>query len=87
MNSEIAMVIREVTKLRYVSRAWIEWKLEPDGQRIKALVIEVTFDTDPHSPKFRPSAMNEIEASIKDTLANKTTMIIHDARVVPSGLY
>jgi hypothetical protein len=87
MDSEIATVIREVTKLPDVSRAWIEWKLESDGQRTKTLVVEVTFHTDPNSSKFRPSALDEIEASIKDTLTNKTTMVISDARVVPSGLY
>lgn len=86
-NTEIARVIREVTKLPFVSKAWIEWKLVPGEHRTKTLVVQVTFDTDPNSSAYSPGALDEIEACIKATLPHKTTMVIHDARIVPSGSY
>ena len=77
-----AIVRRALAKLPEVSKTWIEWDLDGD-QQIKNLVVEVSFDTDPNSAGFQPSALDEIRRVVVDALTNQTTMIATHLRVVP----
>jgi hypothetical protein len=67
--------------LPYVSRTWIEWT---NGKRVddllKTLVVEVTFDTDPNSGSYNPTAMEEIPSTIND---HSTTMVFSSLRIIP----
>ena len=84
MEAGIAIVRRELSEHPQVSRTWFEWTHE-EGGWLRTLVIEVTFDTDPNSPAFNAVALDEIEAIVRDVLANKTTMAVSYLRVVPKA--
>jgi hypothetical protein len=47
---DIAVVRQELAKHPEVSMTWFEWTLE-DDHKLKTLVVEVKFDTDPTSTR------------------------------------
>ena len=69
-----------------VLRTWFEWELD-GNERLKTLIVEVDFDTDPNSPDYNEAALEVVGRTITDTLAQRTTMIINRARIVPRGIY
>jgi hypothetical protein len=73
---------QELSDLPDVSRTWFEWAFE-DGHWVKILVVEVAFNTDPSSPKFKRSALCDVETMVAGVLARRTTMGIHHLRIVP----
>jgi hypothetical protein len=82
MNSKIAVVREELSKLPQVSRTWFEWDIEHDRQ-IRTLVVEVMFETDPNSPQFNQSAFEAIMHVVRHALTTQTTMEINRLKVVP----
>jgi hypothetical protein len=80
-----AIVRDELEKLPMVSRTWFEWDIEHDKQ-CRTLIVEVLFDTDPNSPKFNQTALEEIMHLVQHVLINQTTMMIHRLKVVPSNV-
>lgn len=83
-DSGVAIVRHELAKLPSVSRTWFEWTFE-DGAWLRTLLVEVRFDTDPNSPGFNATALDDIERAVRDTLTTKTTMTISHLRVVPKS--
>jgi len=79
---DIAIVRQELAKHPAVSRTWFEWTIE-DGHKLKTLVVEVKFDTDPNVADFNPSALDEIQEIVGDALKDKTTMSVSYLRIVP----
>jgi hypothetical protein len=82
MNSKIAVVREELSKLPQVSRTWFEWDIEHDRQ-IRTLVVEVLFETDPNSPQFNQSAFEEIMHVVQHALTSQATMAVNRLKVVP----
>jgi hypothetical protein len=82
MNSKIAAVRDELSKLPQVSRTWFEWDIEHDRQ-IRTLVVEVLFETDPNSPQFNQSAFEEIMHVVQHALTSQTVMEVNRLKVVP----
>jgi hypothetical protein len=80
MNNK-AYIRQKLEALPYVSQTWFEWRLENDTM-VKALVIEVTFDTDPSLFDSHHDALAEIESTAKDLLA-ETIMVISHIRIIP----
>jgi hypothetical protein len=79
-----AIVRQHLEKIDGVSRTWFEWGLEGgDSSRVKTLVVEVTFDTDPNSPGFRRNVLDAIEDTAKGDLTDETTMIMSFLKIVP----
>ena len=83
MDTTIAVVRQAVEKVAGVSKTWFEWTMEEDDF-LETLVVEVSFDTDPNSPGFDRSAIEEIGRVVKDALANKTTMGVSCVRIIPA---
>jgi hypothetical protein len=79
---DIAIVRQELAKHPEVSKTWFEWTLE-DDHKLKTLVVEVKFDTDPNSKAFNPSALDEIREIVGSTLKEKTAMLVSYLRIVP----
>jgi hypothetical protein len=79
---DIAIVRQELAKHPEVSRTWFEWTIE-DDLKLKTLVVEVNFDTDPNLSEFNPSALDEIREIVTSTLREKTTMSVSYLRIVP----
>jgi hypothetical protein len=82
MNSKIAVVREELSKLPQVSRTWFEWDIEHDRQT-RTLVVEVPFETDPNSPQFNQSAFEEIMRVVQHALTSQATMAVNRLKVVP----
>jgi hypothetical protein len=82
MNSKIAVVREELSKLPQVSRTWFEWDIEHDRQT-RTLVVEVLFETDPNSPQFNQSAFEEIMHVVQHALTSQATMAVNRLKVVP----
>jgi hypothetical protein len=82
MNSKIAVVREELSKLPQVSRTWFEWDIEHDRQT-RTLVVEVLFETDPNSPQFNQSAVEEIMRVVQHALTSQATMAVNRLEVVP----
>ena len=82
MNSKIAVVREELSKLPQVSRTWFEWDIEHDRQT-RTLVVEVLFETDPNSPQFNQSAFEEIMHVVQHALTSQATMAANRLKVVP----
>jgi hypothetical protein len=82
MNSKIAVVREELSKLPQVSRTWFEWDIEHDRQT-RTLVVEVLFETDPNSPQFNQSAFEEIMRVVQHALTSQATMAVNRLKVVP----
>ena len=80
--SQAALVIQSVRDIRGVSDAWIEWEFEKQ-HRLKTLVVEVDFSTDPNEDGFSEGTLDEIERIARDVLTHGTTMVISNLRVVP----
>jgi hypothetical protein len=79
-----AIVRQELEKIPGVTRTWIEIEFE-DNMQLNTLVVEVDFNTDANFSDFRPSTLDEIERVVKDTLKNRTTMVVSKLRVVPQA--
>ena len=82
MDTTIAVVRQAVGKVAGVSKTWFEWTMEEDDF-LETLVVEVSFDTDPNSPGYDRSAIEEIGRVAKDALAN-TTMVVSYLRIIPA---
>lgn len=80
--SNIAIIRKTLLDIPSVNNTWFEWELDRDGQS-KTLVVEVHFDTDPNSPDFDSSALDDIRTACLDTLQNKTSMVVSRIKVVP----
>jgi hypothetical protein len=80
-----AIVRQHLEKIDGVSRTWFEWTYDGEGGKIKTLVVEVNFDTDPNSPAFRENVLNAIEETAKGVLTNDTTMVVSFLRIVPAA--
>ena len=78
-----AIVRKHLEKIDGVTRTWFEWSLE-QGNRLKTLVVEVNFDTDPNSSEFRENVINAIEETAKGVLTDETTMVISHLKIVPT---
>jgi hypothetical protein len=82
-KSEVSIVRRALAQLSgVVSRTWFEWTIEGSHQ-VKTLVVEVIFDTDPSSSGFDPVALERIERVARETLTDRTTMIVSRLKIVP----
>lgn len=79
---DMAIVRQELAKHPEVARTWFEWTIEKD-HKLKTLVVEVKFDTDPNLADFNPSALDEIRDIVISTLDTKTTMLVSYLRIVP----
>ena len=84
MDTTIAVVRQAVGKVAGVSKTWFEWTMEKDDDFLKTLVVEVSFDTDPNSPGYDRSAIEEIGRVAKDVLANQSTMVVSYLRIIPA---
>ncbi len=83
-QTDVVIDRHHIEKIEGVSRTWFEWDIE--GKNFtKSLVVEVDFDTDPNSPKFRQSAMDAIVDSANGDLKNENTMIVSRIRIVPKS--
>ena len=82
MRSDKAIVRQHLEKIRGVNRTWFEWESDAD-MLVKTLVVEVDFDTDPTSSAFRQNVVNVIEKTAKAALAEETTMVISNLRIIP----
>ncbi|WP_119268377.1 hypothetical protein [Taklimakanibacter deserti] len=87
---DIAIVRQHLQRIDGVSRTWFEWSLDYDDDgsplRVKTLVVEVDFDTDPNSTGFRESVLDAIADTAKGVLSDETTMIVSYLKIVPKGL-
>ena len=79
---DIAIVRQELAKHPEVSQTWFEWTIE-ETHKLKTLVVEVKFDTDPNVAEFNPSALDEIREIVGSTLLEKTAMSVSFLRIVP----
>jgi hypothetical protein len=77
-----SIVRTKVEKIDGVSRTCFEWSL--DRPRLKTLVVEVSFDTDPSAPGYRQDVLDEIADTVKRALAEETTMVVSSLKVVPA---
>jgi hypothetical protein len=82
MQMSVAIVRQEMAKMSGVSKTWFEWSLE-EGNQVKTLVVEVSFDTDPNSPEFKQGQLDDIMRVAQDVVKNRSTMVISHLRVVP----
>ena len=48
MSHDKAIVRKQVERIDGVTKAWFEW-IYDEGELLKVLVVEVSFDTDPNS--------------------------------------
>jgi hypothetical protein len=48
------------------------------------LVVEIEFDTDPKSSRFRQSVIDAIYDTVDAVLKDETTMTVSHLRIVPS---
>ncbi len=78
MKTDIASVRKHIEKIAGVSRTWFEWSLE-NSTWSKTLVVEVEFDTDPHTSGLQ----NVLNAIGNLALAVQTTMTLSHLKVVP----
>jgi hypothetical protein len=78
-----AVVRWHVERIDGVSRTWFEFESDDKGALVKTLVVEVDFNTDPNSAECRREVIDAIESTVKDALANETTMIVSRVRIVP----
>jgi hypothetical protein len=78
------IVRKHLEKNDGVSRTWFEWSFDISGGRLKTLVVEVAFNTDPNAPGFRETALNAIEDAAKGVLTEETTMVASSLKVVPA---
>lgn len=81
-NKSKASVRQRVERIDRVSRTWFELD-NNGGDTTKTLVVEVTFDTDPHSPGFLQAIIDEIEETTVTLLKNENPMNISSLRIVP----
>jgi hypothetical protein len=78
------MQLRErVEKIDGVSRTWFEWLSRGSTMAI-TLVVEIEFDTDPSSSRFRQSVIDAIYDTADAVLKDETTMTVSHLRIVPS---
>jgi hypothetical protein len=82
MSHDKAIVRRQVERLDGVTKAWFEWIYEK-GELLKVLVVEVSFDTDPNSLRFRQNVIDAIVDTAKAALEEDTTMVVSRLRIVP----
>ncbi len=59
----MAVVRRAVGQVERVVRTWIEWESDDRGALTKTRVVQVRFDTDPNSYKYRLDTMAAIPES------------------------
>jgi hypothetical protein len=82
-KNEVSIVRRALQSLSdIVYQTWFEWSIE-GTQQFKTLVVEVNFDTDPSSSTFDTAAIERIERVARETLTDKTTMIVSRLKIVP----
>ena len=81
------IVRTHLEKIDGVSRTWFEWSFDSSGPRLKTLVVEVAFDTDPNATGFRGNVLNAIEETAKSVLTEETTMVVSSLRIVPSASF
>jgi hypothetical protein len=85
-KSEVSIVRHALAQLSgVVSRTWFEWTIEGSHQ-VKTLVVEVMFDTDPSSSGFDPTALERIERVARETLTDRTTMIVSRLKIIPRSI-
>ena len=82
MSHDKAAVRTEVERLDGVTKAWFEWIYEK-GEPTKALAVEVNFDTDPNSLRFRQSVIDAIVNTTKAAGERDKTMSVSRLRIVP----
>jgi hypothetical protein len=84
VESNKALVRKDVERINGVSRTWFEWSLE-GPERLKTLVVEVEFDTDPNSSQFRENVLDAIGDTVVGVLRDDTTMVVSHLKIVPKG--
>jgi hypothetical protein len=82
MSHDKAIVRKQVERLDGVTKAWFEWIYE-NGELLKVLVVEMSFDTDPNSLRFRQSVIDAIVDTAKAALEEDTAMVVSRLRIVP----
>jgi hypothetical protein len=82
MSHDKAFVRKQVERLDGVTKAWFEWIYE-NGELLKVLVVEMSFDTDPNSLRFRQSVIDAIVDTAKAALEEDTAMVVSRLRIVP----
>ena len=84
MGTGIAIIRQRISQIQDVSRTWFEWRLE-NSELVKTLVVEVEFDTDPNSPKYKHHRLEEILETAATSLKKETTMTISHLKIVPKA--
>ena len=80
--ADVAAIRQKLSKVPGVSRTWFEWDWDSQQEAlVKALIVEVSFDTDPNSSKFNKFALDEIERTARGA---STTMSVTNLRIVPA---
>jgi hypothetical protein len=81
MSHDKAIVREHLERIDGVRRTWFEWEFE-GPERIKILVVEVSFDLDPNSIYFSGNKLNAIEETARTVLREETTMVVSKMRIV-----
>jgi hypothetical protein len=84
MSEPKSVVRQELEKIDGVHRTKIEWTLNR-AERVKTLVIEVDFDTDPSSPGFREDVLDKILSVATSVLESSSTLLINRLHVIPKS--
>jgi hypothetical protein len=84
-NETKARVRQHLERIERVSRTWFEWTAEK-SKLVKTLVVEVDFDTDPNSPRFKGNVLDGIRSTAKDVLKNESSMVVSHLRIIPKRL-
>ena len=82
MSHDKAIVRKQVERIDGVSKAWFEWTYD-EGELLKVLVVEVSFDTDPNSLHFRRSVIDAIVDTAETAFEEETTMVVCHLPIVP----
>ena len=82
MSHDKAIVRKQVERIDGVTKAWFEW-IYDEGELLKVLVVEVSFDTDPNSLHFRQSVIDAIIDTAETAFEEETTMVVCHLPIVP----
>ena len=82
MSHDKAIVRKQVERIDGVTKAWFEW-IYNEGELLKVLVVEVSFDMDPNSVHFRRSVIDAIVDTAETAFEEETTMVVSHLRIVP----
>jgi hypothetical protein len=82
MSHDKAIVRKQVERIDGVTKAWFEW-IYDEGELLKVLVVEVSFDMDPNSVHFRRSVTDAIVDTAETAFEEETTMVVSHLRIGP----